>query len=128
MTMHLVGAYLTTTGKKKGKKKFRNAEEARRARELEESWTSLQKKWGVGQPKKNTIKPKAEKLSYSLTTPPGRETKRIESKGTGVGVATAAQPNVYTGTLIKGVSQMHKSNLVPVLDESQIKDIARMRR
>jgi len=47
MSMHLVGPALTTTGKKKGKKKFASAEHARKARELDESWKELQKRWGV---------------------------------------------------------------------------------
>lgn len=34
----------------------------------------------------------------------------------------------YTGTLIKGIATMHKSNAVPVIDDQHAKDIARMRR
>lgn len=34
----------------------------------------------------------------------------------------------YTGTLVKGIATMHKSNAVPIIDEEQAKDIARMRR
>ena len=34
----------------------------------------------------------------------------------------------YTGTLVKGIATMHKSNAVPVIDEEQMKDISRMRR
>ena len=34
----------------------------------------------------------------------------------------------YTGTLVKGIATMHKSNLVPVINEEQMKDISRMRR
>jgi N-acetylglucosamine-6-phosphate deacetylase len=40
--MHLEGPWLSTTGKKKGKKKFASAEHARKARELEESWKEMQ--------------------------------------------------------------------------------------
>ena len=35
---------------------------------------------------------------------------------------------MYTGTLVKGIAMMHKSNAVPVIDEEQMKDISRMRR
>ena len=35
---------------------------------------------------------------------------------------------MYTGTLVKGIATMHKSNAVPVIDEEQMKDISRMRR
>lgn len=34
----------------------------------------------------------------------------------------------YTGTLVKGIATMHKSNAVPVIDEEHIRDIAHMRR
>lgn len=34
----------------------------------------------------------------------------------------------YTGTLVKGIATMHKSNAVPVIDEEQMIDISRMRR
>jgi hypothetical protein len=43
--MHLHHPSLSLNGKKKGKIKFRNAEEAHRARELEDSWKDLQKKF-----------------------------------------------------------------------------------
>jgi hypothetical protein len=38
--MHLARG-LTTTGRKRGKQKFRNAEEAARARELDRNWGRL---------------------------------------------------------------------------------------
>ena len=38
------------------------------------------------------------------------------------------EPQRYTGTLIKGIATMHKSNAVPVIDEEQMRDISRMRR
>jgi len=34
----------------------------------------------------------------------------------------------YTGTLIKGIATMHKSNAVPIVNQQQAKDIANMRR
>jgi hypothetical protein len=34
----------------------------------------------------------------------------------------------YTGTLVKGIGTMHKSNAVPIINEEEMKDIARMRR
>lgn len=41
---------------------------------------------------------------------------------------TKKEPMKYTGTLIKGIATMHKSNAVPVIDDQHAKDIARMRR
>ena len=34
----------------------------------------------------------------------------------------------YTGSLVKGIGTMHKSNAIPVIDEQQMKDLASMRR
>lgn len=128
MTMHLAHPSLSLGGKRKGKPKFRNAEQARQARELEENWRKLQAKWDVKpEPKRKTVS--AEPLKYSLSTPAGRETERIASLDTGhKGAVRAREIPKYTGTLIQGVSQMHKSNAIPVLNEEHIKDIARMRR
>ena len=41
---------------------------------------------------------------------------------------SAPEKKTYTGTLVKGIGTMHKSNAVPIIDEQQMKDIARMRR
>lgn len=35
---------------------------------------------------------------------------------------------VYTGTMIKGIGTMHKSNAVPIFSDEQAKEIASMRR
>ena len=34
----------------------------------------------------------------------------------------------YTGTLVKGISTLHKSNAVPIIDEQEAKEHASMRR
>ena len=130
MTMHLEGPWLSKTGKYKGKKKFRNADEARKARELEASWKELQKKWEVeADTKKRNRAMTAETLSYSLGAPPGRETKRYDSLDTGhKGAVKTAEIPQYTGTKIKGIGTMHKSNAVPIFSDDEAKDIASMRR
>ena len=129
MTMHLCGPALSLNGKKKGKVKFRNAEEARKARELDASWKELQKKWAVdADNKKRTRAMKAETLQYKLTTPVGRSnTHHIPSVNTG-GNATLAAPKVYTGTKVKGIATMHKSNAVPVFSDEEAVEISKMRR
>jgi hypothetical protein len=38
------------------------------------------------------------------------------------------EPNVYTGTKVKGIATMHKSNAVPVFSDEEAIDISRMRR
>jgi hypothetical protein len=127
--MHLEGPWLSYNGKKRGKVKFRNADEARKARELEASWKELLKQQGIeAEEKRRTKALKAPTLSYSLSAPPGRETQRIPSRDTGGGVATLAPAKVYTGTKVKGIATMHKSNAVPVFSDEEAVDISRMRR
>jgi hypothetical protein len=130
--MHLEGPWLSTTGKKRGKKKFASAEHARRARELDESWKELLKRQGIEQEeKKRNRAMTAPSLSsvYSLKVPEGRNTTaHIKSRDTGMGNATLAPAKVYTGTKVKGIATMHKSNAVPVFSDEEAVDISRMRR
>jgi hypothetical protein len=130
MTMHLVGPALTMTGKRKGKVKFRNAEEARKSRELDSSWKELQKKWEVQEEdKKRKRALKAEPLTYKLSAPPGRSTStHIPSRNTGDGIGSVKQTPKYTGTKIIGIGTMHKSNAVPIFSDEEAQDISRMRR
>jgi len=132
MTMHLEGPWLSTTGKRKGKQKFASAEHARKARELDLSWKELQKKWGIdAEAKKRSRAMSAPSLSgsYSLSIPAGRNTTaHIPSRSTEGGSAVLAAPKVYTGTKVKGIATMHKSNAVPVFSDEEAKDISKMRR
>jgi hypothetical protein len=57
-----------------------------------------------------------------------RPTEKYRSVDTGVGNATKAAAKVYTGTAMKGIATMHKSNAVPVFTEEQAKEISSMRR
>jgi hypothetical protein len=130
--MHLEGPWLSTTGKKKGKQKFASAEHARKAREQEASWKELLKRQGIElEEKKRRRALSSESLgsTYSLKIPEGRNTTaHIPSRDTGGGVATLAPAKVYTGTMVKGIATMHKSNAVPVFSDEQAVDISRMRR
>ena len=131
MTMHLVGPALTMTGKRKGKMKFRNSEEARKYRELQSDWHDLQKKWGVEQEQKKRKRAMAaEPLVYSLNTPIGRtNTHHIKSLDTGHSGPVSSKPTPkYTGTKILGIGTMHKSNAVPVFSDEEARDISTMRR
>lgn len=129
MTMHLAHPSLTMGGKRKGKVKFRNADEARKARELDAEWKALQKKWGVEADEKRRKRAlSAEPLTYKLSAPAGRNTTHnIPSKVT-AGGSTAPVHKVYTGDKILGIATMHKSNAVPVFSDEQAVDISRMRR
>ena len=129
MSMHLHHPSLSLSGKKRGKVKFRNADEARKARELDASWKELKKKWDVDlEEKRRTRAMKAEPLVYKLTSATDRAgTAHIPSRDTG-GNATLAAPKVYTGTKVKGIATMHKSNAVPVFSDEEAVEISRMRR
>ena len=129
--MHLEGPWLSTSGKKKGKIKFASAEAKRKSEQLDKDWKELQKRWVTeAEDKKRNRAMSAPSLSghYSLKIPEGRNTTaHIKSVDTG-GNATLKAPNVYTGTKVKGIATMHKSNAVPVFSDEEAIDISRMRR
>jgi hypothetical protein len=131
MTMHLEGPWLSTTGKRKGKVKFRNAEEARKARELDEAWKQLQKKWAVeAEDKKRRRGLEAPMLTAQHDVHRRDTGPRIPSLNGGVDMSPAILKPVpvYTGTKIKGIGTMHKSNAVPVFSDEEAKEISSMRR
>ena len=121
----------STTGKKKGKKKFASAEAKRKSEQLDKEWKELLKRQGLElEEKKRKRAMSAGSLTsvYSLKIPEGRNTTaHLKSVDTG-GNATLAPAKVYTGTMVKGIATMHKSNAVPIFSDEQAVDIARMRR
>jgi hypothetical protein len=129
--MHLEGPWLSTTGKRKGKTKFASAEHARKARELDESWKELLKRQGVEQEERKRargLSAPSLSSSYSLKIPEGRNTTaHIKSVDTGGNAVLKPSP-VYTGTMVKGIATMHKSNAVPVFSDEEAVDISKMRR
>jgi hypothetical protein len=129
--MHLEGPWLSTTGKRKGKQKFASAEHARKARALDESWKELQKRWAVeteDKKRKRALSAEPLKGNYSLTIPEGRNTtSHLKSVDTGGNALLKPSP-VYTGTKVKGIATMHKSNAVPVFSDEEAIDISKMRR
>jgi hypothetical protein len=128
--MHLEGPWLSTTGKRKGKKKFASAEHARKAREQEESWKELMKRWAVeAEDKKRKRGLEAPTMNPVVNKPFVRDTgPRINSLPFTGGPCLKTPDKVYTGTMIKGIGTMHKSNAVPVFSDEQAQDIAKMRR
>jgi hypothetical protein len=131
MTMHLEGPWLTTTGKVRSKRrKFASAEAARKARELQAEWERRQVEWAKLAPRFSSNKTQsAPRVLGRLTPqyPPGREPQHIPSRDTG-GFAPKAPDKFYTGTKIKGIGTMHKSNAVPIFSDDEAVDIAHMRR
>jgi hypothetical protein len=126
--MHLHHPSLSFSGKKKGKQKFRSAADAQRARELEQSWNDLKKKHGVAESKstrKNIVSP------VVVVPPPVHRVEQVKPKSLNswiTGAVSSKPTQQYTGTMIKGISQMAKSNAVPVFNHDHIIEIARMRR
>ena len=129
MTMHLEGPWLSTTGKRKGKQKFRNSEEAQKARQLDEDWKELQKKWGI----EAETKRKKRAMSAGTYVAPkslhrGADLPKIPSLPFTGGPCTKPEQKVYTGTKVKGIGTMHKSNAVPIFSDEEAIDISKMRR
>ena len=131
MSMHLHHPSLSLSGKRRGKVKFRKAEEAKKARELDASWKELQKMWEVdADEKRRTRAMKAPALDYKLSTPIGRPTgHNSPSRADSVlGPVSSKVIPQYTGTKMIGVGTMHKSNAVPIFSNEEAHDIATMRR
>ena len=74
---------------------------------------------------------KKEFVDYAPSKPYVRNTKSYPSFKTSDSIpGSCAKPErkEYTGTLIKGIATMHKSNAVPVINQKEAEDIANMRR
>jgi len=133
MTMHLMSHAYTTTNTKKRKSKVSAAK-------YTQDWVDYNKQMkrigaktktfdeyiAYRQGKSNTKLKGGIKNPMEATTL-RRETPKYES-GVGIGVTFGRKENVYTGTLIKGIATMHKSNAVPIISEEQAHEVARMRR
>ena len=63
---------------------------------------------------------------YTPPQPYRREIPYIPSMNSMRGIAVKKEPQKYTGTLIKGIATMHKSNAVPVLSKEHATDISNM--
>jgi hypothetical protein len=58
-----------------------------------------------------------------------RETPEYPSCSNNIaGFAPKKESPKYTGTLIKGIATMHKSNAVPIISKQEATDISQMRR
>ena len=132
MSMHLLGPAYTTTNTKKRKTSNKGV-----TSRYAQDWVDYNK-----QMKKLGVKAKTfdEYVAYRQgkykpklrgTPLPDYQVSNHRQKypsGDGIGVTFAKTPNEYTGTLIKGIATMHKSNAVPVINQDQMEEISRMRR
>ena len=139
--MHLVGPYLTTTNYKKRKTKMTKA----RVLQLEEGHKSHNKflksirlapvsydeyvDYVHGRaPRTRRTAPEPLKVvdDYRRQVP-AIPSLPMSTEGMQNSCAKK-QPQKYTGTLIKGIATMHKSNAVPVINDEQAREISQMRR
>ena len=135
MTMHLMSHAYTTTNTRKRKTANKGV-----TSRYAQDWVDYNKQMkrigaktktfdeyvayrqGKSTPKlKGGVKSPLEATTYR------RETPKYES-GIGIGVSFGRKENTYTGTLIKGIATMHKSNAVPIMNDEQAIEVARMRR
>jgi len=132
MTMHLLGPAFTTLSTKK--KKTRGVTiTAKFAQEFREH-NDLMKRVGSKQKtvdeyityRKGNFKPKLRGVKLAKLEVSDHREKY--PSGQGVGITFAKEPNQYTGTLVKGISTMHKSNAVPVISEEEMLEHSQMRR
>lgn len=101
--------------------KFRSAAEKRKYEENVASWNAIMAKYKPVKVNKNAKPIEAR--------PAIRQTEKIGSLNEWVtGPVNFKREQKYTGDKIIGIGTMHKSNAVPVFDDSQAKDLASMRR
>ena len=85
----------------------------------------------TGRKKKSSTRrtgPTLRGVQSNTPKPYRRETPEYRSGSDTAGVAARHDSMQYTGSLVKGIGTMHKSNAVPIINEQEMKDIARMRR
>ncbi len=129
MSFHLEGPWLSTTGRKRGPKKWASAEAKKQAEQRKTEWATLKQELGV---KEDIERRKRAQmtgtLTVKITTPPGRETAHIPSQDTGWVTCAKLVDKEYTGEKMIGIGQMHKSNACPIFTDQEAKDISSMRR
>ena len=126
MSMHLVGPYMTTTSYKKRKAKKKTQKQIE-ADIKHEKW--LRK---MNAHPEQIARHKEKNATISVLSVPDYRTSgnSIPTSDVIPGGSTAPKERlVYSGERrLLGVATMHKSNMVPVFDSKDAKDIAKMRR
>ena len=142
--MHLLPVYYSTTNTRKRKQK----KKSKSVLEAERKHAKFLKKMGVGSrssagSEHRSSKPRvtgsspvestnSRSLAQSGSAPAlGAGGQKFESSNSDqfYNPSMAKKPeNVYTGTEIIGIGQMHKSNAVPIRGKKQAEEIAKMRR
>jgi hypothetical protein len=121
----------STTGKKRGPKKWVSAEAKKIAQIRQAEWDHKLIQFEKMAPKFSTgpyNTPKKSITSYLPKTPPGRETAYIPSQDTGWVTCVKPEDTEYTGEKCLGISVLHKSNGIPVFSQEEVISISKMRR
>jgi hypothetical protein len=105
----------------KSKKRKPNAKQ----RELARNWEDLLKRYETKKP----VKVNTSAKPFVSPKPFIRETPKYPSLNSGLGTCTKPiHGKVYTGTAMKGIGTLHKSNAVPIFTDEEAIDQANMRR
>ena len=105
------------------KQKFKSAEHKRAAIEAERYQEEMYKRWGISDTKR-----KPSTKTYNPNYSHRSTDNRPGSVGISGGTCGKKDSPKYTGTLIIGISTLHKSNAVPIINQEQATEIAQMRR
>jgi hypothetical protein len=131
MSFHLEGPWLSTTGKKKGPKKWASSEAKKLAQQRQAEWDSKLVEFEKLKPKFSTgpyNAPKKTIQDFMPKTPPGRETVAVPSQDTGWVTCAKPADKEYTGEKCLGISVLHKSNGIPVFSLEVVISISKLRR
>ena len=121
--MHLLPVYYSTTNTRQRKQNKKSAS----VLEAERQHAKFLNKMGIGTRSSVGTEQRPSKPWVTGSTPV--ECAKLESCKPTYNSSMAKKPeNVYTGTEIIGIAQMHKSNAVPVRGKKQAEEIAKMRR
>jgi hypothetical protein len=134
MTMHLLGPAYTTTRTSQKRKKLSASQLAAYHRDWHDHNKHMRRIGSSEMSFDNYVLYRQGRLKPSLkgTKLPDYQVSdhrsRYPSYGDQVGHIPARAEKTYTGSLIKGVATMHKSNAVPIISDEQAIEVARMRR
>ena len=118
--MHLLPVFYSTTNTKKRKvrKKTQSLLAAERAHE------KYLKKMGIGSRSSVGLEQRSSKPWVTGSSPVESTKPKVVYDSS----MSKKKENVYTGTEIIGIAQMHKSNAVPIRGKKQAEEVAQMRR
>ena len=127
MSMHLVGPYMTTTSYKKRKAKKKSKKQLE-ADAKHEKWLRKMN----AHPEQIARKKETYGSDIPIRSIPDYSSDRTSLPTSDVipgGSTARSERQIYSGERrLLGIATMHKSNMVPVFDSKDAKDIARMRR